>query len=83
MGQLICASISHTYYRYRYEVGMLKVPANDHHLFASVCIKHGVFQSRRSKRVTCCVAQAFNYNKSDDFFIVARFRVLIPAAMST
>ena len=44
-----------------------------------MCIKHGVFQSRRSKRVTRCPAQAFNFNKRDDFSIVARFRVLIPA----
>ena len=56
---------------------------DDRNWFASVCIKHGVFQSRRSKRVTCCAAQAFNFNKRDDFSIVARFRVLITAAMST
>ena len=31
----------------------------------------------------CGAAQAFNYNKRDDFSIVARFRVLIPVAMST
>ena len=28
-----------------------------------MCIKHGVFQSRCSKRVTRCPAQAFNFNK--------------------
>ena len=33
--------------------------------------------------VNCCVAQAINYNKEEDFSIVARFRVLLPAAMST
>ena len=41
-----------------------------------MCIKHGVFQSRRWKRVTRCPAQAFNFNKRDEFSIVARFRVL-------
>ena len=57
---------------------------DDRNWFASVCIKHGVFQSRRSKRVdSCCAAQAFNFNKRDDFSIVARFRVLTPPAMST
>ena len=30
-----------------------------------------------------CRTVAFNYNKRDDFFILARFRVLIPAAVST
>ena len=31
----------------------------------------------------CCAAQAFNYNKRDDFSVVARFGVLTPAVMST
>ena len=35
------------------------------------------------KEGNCCAAQAFNYNKTYDFPIVVRFRVLIPAAMST
>ena len=56
---------------------------DDRNWFASVCIKHGVFQSRRSKRVTRCPAQASNFNKRDVFSIVARFRVLIPAAVCT
>ena len=56
---------------------------DDRNCFACVCIKHGVFQSWRSKSNYCCVAQAFNYNKRYVFSIVARFRVPIPAAMST
>ena len=36
--------------------------------FASVCIKHGVFQLRRLKRVTRCPTQAFNFNKKRLFF---------------
>ena len=53
--------------------------------FTSVCIKHVVFHSKRSKRIItdCCVAQAFNYNERDDFSIVASFRVVIPVDMST
>ena len=48
----------------------------------------GVHQARcRSveafKERNRCVADAFNYNKGDDFFIGARFRGLILAAMST
>ena len=35
------------------------------------------------KQGNCCAAQASNYKKRDDFSVVARFRMLTPAAMST
>ena len=50
---------------------------------SQVCASSTVSSSRLEafKEGNCCVAQAFNYNKRHDFSIVARFRVLIPAAM--
>ena len=35
------------------------------------------------KEGNCCIAKTFNYNKRYDISMVARFRVLILAAMST
>ena len=62
---------------------------DDRNWFASVCIKHGVFQSRRSKTVTVAPHRLstininINTTKETIFLIVAQFRGLIPAVMST
>ena len=47
-----------------------------------VRVSSTVYSSRGVQRGNGCVAQAFNYNKRDDFSIVARFRVLILAAQA-
>ena len=56
----------------------------DRNQFARVCIKHRCLPVEVFKEGNSCAAQAFKYDhKRDDFSIVARFLVLIPAAMST
>ena len=55
---------------------------DDRSWFASVCIKHGVFQPRRSQRVTVASHRLSATTKETLFSIRVRFRVLIPAAMS-
>ena len=56
----------------------------DRNQFARVCIKHRCLSVEVFKEGNSCAAQAFKYDhKRDDFSIVARFLVLIPATMST
>ena len=52
-------------------------------IFASVCIEHGVLQSRHSNRVTDALHMAFNYKKMYGFSVAAQSHVLISATMST
>ena len=55
---------------------------DDRNQFTKVCIKHRCLPVEAFKGGYCCAVQAFKYDHND-FSIVARFTVLIPAAMST